>query len=422
MYKRYERYKDSGIEWIGEIPEHWGIGKLKFVLSLKSGTSISKDEYVDDGLYPIYGSNGIIGKTNKYNINKRSIIIGRVGASGELQISDRGWVTDNALIVNIIDSKIDFIYLFYWLSSLNLSDYASKTAQPLITGSTIKKLTLLNLPLVEQKAIANYLDHKTSEIDSLIAEKERLIEKLEEYKQSIITEAVTKGLDPNVKMKDSGIEWIGEIPEHWEISKVKYHSNINQKTLTEKTPDDYEIKYLDISNVDSNGKILKIEPMAFKDAPSRARRIVSDGDTIVSTVRTYLKAITCFDNIESNLVCSTGFAVLSPKESIEPKFLSYLMKSSLYVEEIVSRSVGVSYPAITASEIADLNLIVPPINEQKAIIDYIDDIVKNVENIIVDINCQIQNFKQYRQSLIYEAVTGKIDVREYEPERSEQLA
>jgi len=422
MYKRYERYKDSGIEWIGEIPEHWGIGKLKFVLSLKSGTSISKDEYVDDGLYPIYGSNGIIGKTNKYNINKRSIIIGRVGASGELQISDRGWVTDNALIVNIIDSKIDFIYLFYWLSSLNLSDYASKTAQPLITGSTIKKLTLLNLPLVEQKAIANYLDHKTSEIDSLIAEKERLIEKLEEYKQSIITEAVTKGLDPNVKMKDSGIEWIGEIPEHWEISKVKYHSNINQKTLTEKTPDDYEIKYLDISNVDSNGKILKIEPMAFKDAPSRARRIVSDGDTIVSTVRTYLKAITCFDNIESNLVCSTGFAVLSPKESIEPKFLSYLMKSSLYVEEIVSRSVGVSYPAITASEIADLNLIVPPINEQKAIVDYIDDIVKNVENIIVDINCQIQNLKSYRQSIIYEAVTGKIDVREYQTERSEQLA
>jgi type I restriction enzyme S subunit len=211
------------------------------------------------------------------------------------------------------------------------------------------------------------------------------------------------------------------IPEHWEISKVKYLAKINQKTLTDNTPEEYELNYLDISSVDSDGKVLHVEPMLFKNAPSRARRIVSDGDTLVSTVRTYLKAITWFEKADLNLICSTGFAVLTPKKTIEPKYLSYSMRSSLYIEEIVTRSVGVSYPAITATEIGRLEYLLPPLDEQGIIIEYIDKQTLKVENLILDVNRQIQKLKEYRQSLIYEAVTGKFDVREYDQTKQEVL-
>ena len=210
--------------------------------------------------------------------------------------------------------------------------------------------------------------------------------------------------------KDSGIEWIGEIPEHWSTSKIKYQADINSKTLNEKTPEIFEIEYLDISNVDSDGKIIKMEPMLFRDAPSRARRVVSDGDTLVSTVRTYLKAITWLNKVENNLICSTGFAVLSPKKTIEPKYLSYLVRSPLYVEEIVSRSVGVSYPAITSTEIGNLECIMPPqntnyINEQKTIANYLDKKTSEVDSLIADKEELIKKLEEYKQSIITEAVT-----------------
>ena len=440
MYKRYDKYKDSGVEWIGEVPEHWLLIRLKNAVEL-----VTRKSTKDDSNKPYIGLEHVqswIGKLiyaddESNNDNGPSEELANTFKPGQVLFGKlrpylaKGFLANihgrcSSELLVLEPEKVIPSYLLYivltegFIETVNSSTYGAK--MPRASWSFIGNMDIPQPTYENQKAISNYLDHKTSEIDFLIADKDELIKKLEEYKQSIITEAVTKGLNPDVKMKDSGIEWIGEVPEHWEISKVKYHSNINQKTLTDKTPDDYEINYLDISNVDSNGKILNIEPMVFKDAPSRARRIVSEGDTLVSTVRTYLRAITWFDSVKTNLVCSTGFAVLNPKESVEPKYLSFLMKSTLYVEEIVSRSVGVSYPAITASEIADLDLLLPPISEQKVIVDYIDDIVKNLENIIADTNCQIQNLKKYRQSLIYEAATGKIDVREYEPERSEQLA
>jgi len=272
---------------------------------------------------------------------------------------------------------------------------------------------LLTPSINEQKAIANFLDQKTAVIDDLIADKEKFIELLQEKRQAIITEAVTKGLNPNVRMKDSGIEWIGEIPEHWILSKIKYVSLINNKTLSESTDDDYEIDYIDISSVTSIGEIDGIQRLNFKDAPSRARRILSKGDTIVSTVRTYLKAIAFIENVQSNLICSTGFAVLTPLSKVVPKYLFYLMRSEKYVNEIVRRSVGVSYPAINASDIGALECAIPNKDEQKYIVEYLDNCTTQIDQLVNDIQTQIQKLKEYRQSLISEAVTGKIDVRDY---------
>jgi type I restriction enzyme S subunit len=214
-------------------------------------------------------------------------------------------------------------------------------------------------------------------------------------------------------MKDSGIEWIGEIPEHWILSKIKYVSLINNKTLSESTDDDYEIDYIDISSVTSIGEIDGVQSLNFKDAPSRARRILSKGDTIVSTVRTYLKAIAFIENTQSNLICSTGFAVLTPLSKVVPKYLFYLMRSEKYVNEIVRRSVGVSYPAVNASDIGDLECALPDRDEQMYIVEYLDNCTTQINQLVNNIQAQIQKLKEYRQSLISEAVTGKIDVREF---------
>ncbi len=446
MYKRYERYKDSGIKWIGEIPEHWELITLKRKFKVINGGTPKSEEstFWDDGnivwvtpddlsrnreMYINDSKRKITDKGIKHSsaslVPRNSLVISTRAPIGYVKIAGSNLSTNQGC-KSLTSKSYDVDEVYYYYTLLYKKDYLNVMGQ----GTTFTELSSYNLancpallpPNVEQKAISNYLDSIDSEIDSLIADKKALIQKLEEYKQSIITEAVTKGLNSNVKMKDSGIEWIGEIPEHWEISRVKYQADVNKRTLTDKVSGDYEINYLDISNVDSNGKVINIEPMLFENAPSRARRVVSNGDTLVSTVRTYLKAITWFDIVDPNFICSTGFAVLSPKDSILPKYLSFLMRSTLYIEEIVSRSFGVSYPAITANEIANLECLLPSRDEQHDIIKFIDHQLAYIENLILDVEIQIQNLKSYRQSLIYEAVTGKIDVRDYQPERSEQLA
>src|SRR5699024_1475391 len=188
----------------------------------------------------------------------------------------------------------------------------------------------------------------------------------------------------------------------------------------ESTDPDLNFNYIDISSVNSSGEIIRVEKMSFKDAPSRARRMLNQGDTLISTVRTYLQAITWIERTNNNLVGSTGYAVLTPRYNIEPKYLSYLMRSSIYIDTIVSMSNGVSYPATNSENIGNLLFIYPPRNEQKSIVNYIDSKIDNIVILKKKINNQITKLKEYRQALIYEAVTGKIDVQEMMKETEQE--
>lgn len=434
-FKRYERYKDSGVEWIGEIPEHWDNKKISWIFKIiGSGTtpSTSNLEYYD-GNVPWVNTgdlnDGYLYETSKmitdlalkdyptlkfYPIN--TLLIAMYGATiGKLSITKIVTTTNQACCALAQPKNANIKFTFYWLlaNRNHIIAMAYGGGQPNISQNLIKSLRISLPEKHEQNAIVNFLDQKTAEIDDLIADKEKLIELLQEKRQAIITEAVTKGLNPNARMKDSGIEWIGEIPEHWRLSKIKYESLINNKTLSESTDDDYEIDYIDISSVTSIGEIDGVQSLNFKDAPSRARRILSKGDTIVSTVRTYLKAIAFIENTQSNLICSTGFAVLTPLSKVVPKYLFYLMRSEKYVNEIVRRSVGVSYPAVNASDIGDLECALPDRDEQMYIVEYLDNCTTQINQLVNNIQAQIQKLKEYRQSLISEAVTGKIDVREF---------
>lgn len=430
---RYQAYKDSGIEWLSEVPEHWKIkrikdfssvvrggsprpaGDLKFyegdIPFLKVGDLTANEEvYLSTHTHTIKEA----GLTNTRFIPKNTLLLTNSGATlGIPKICTFPTTFNDGIAAFIYLNKIDKIFLFYILKNHTkyyLNQAALGQGQPNLNTDIIGNTFICFPPLSEQKSIAHYLDTATAKIDRKI---DLLTQKATQYgnlKQSIINEAVTRGLDRSVVMKDSGIEAVGDVPEHWKIMRIKEVAFINKRTLTEKTPKDYEFDYIDIGSITYGVKGFASEHMTFDNAPSRAKRIVKRGDTIISTVRTYLKAITSIDEDVSDLIVSTGFAVISPRRALFSKYFSYISTSSFIVEKICALSTGVSYPATNSSVIADLLCLIPPLSEQKAIADYLDTKTTQIDQIIQTINTQIEKLKELRKTLINDVVTGKIKV------------
>jgi len=163
--------------------------------------------------------------------------------------------------------------------------------------------------------------------------------------------------------KDSGVEWLGEVPTHWKARQLKFLCTHNDEVLTDSVPSNYEIEYVDIGSVSATEGILKTENMSIDNAPSRAKRIVRDGDVIISTVRTYLEAIAPIDNPPNNLIVSTGFAVIRPNRSLHKGYAAYCLRASGFIKEVVAQSVGVSYPAINASDLVNIKTPEPKYEE-----------------------------------------------------------
>lgn len=210
-------------------------------------------------------------------------------------------------------------------------------------------------------------------------------------------------------MKDRGIEWIGQIPQEWHVDRLKYCANLDREKLSEKTEPEYAFHYIDISSVTEYGGIGNTQEMMFEKSPSRARMVVQDGDTIISTVRTYLKAIAYIDGLEDH-ICSTGFCVVTPNEKLHPKFGYYLLQSDYFVQKIVSESVGVSYPAISSTEIGNMAIAIPSPENQARIAHYLDSKCAEIDALITAKEKTNALLKEQRQSIIYEAVTGKIAI------------
>lgn len=206
------------------------------------------------------------------------------------------------------------------------------------------------------------------------------------------------------EMKDSGVEWIGRMPKAWQYTPLKYLASCNDEVLTEATPEDYTFDYIDIGSVHTGNGIGICERMQFKDAPSRARRIVQDGDIIVSTVRTYLKAIAQVGNYDVPHIASTGFAVIRTKNA-NASFLKYALLSDNFVSQVEADSVGISYPAINASQIMAFKIPVPSIAEQTAIAAYLDKKCATIDAIITEAKASIEEYKSWKASVIFETVT-----------------
>ena len=204
--------------------------------------------------------------------------------------------------------------------------------------------------------------------------------------------------------KESGVQWLGQVPEHWEVKRLKYSATINDEALPETTDPDFEFSYVDIGSVNPVEGITNMETMIFENAPSRARRKVAPGDTIVSTVRTYLRAIAPIPETSEPLIVSTGFAVIRPRK-LSTGFLAYALRESCFVESVVARSTGVSYPAVNASEIGNIEIPLPAEDEQTAIANFLDRETGRIDTLVAKKRRLIALLKEKRTVLISRTVT-----------------
>ncbi len=434
-YPKYPKYKDSGMEWIGEIPEHWCLATVSRGYQVTLGKMLQNEaENKTDDLFPYLRASNIqsygvdfedvkemyfsLKEKYKLALKKNDLLVSEGGDAGrsvilEREIDDFLGFQNSINRVRPVGGNNERI-LHYWLNMLKNSGYidaiCNKATFTHYTAEKLKATPALYPPVNEQTAISHYLIDAIKKIASLISKQQQLIEILKEKRQAIITHAVTKGLDPNVPMKDSGIEWIGKIPQHWDAIPIKFVMSCNDETLPENTHPDTEMQYVEISDVSENKGITNFQEIKFSDAPSRARRIVKDGDIIISTVRTYLRAIATIKEPWKNTVVSTGFAVLRPR-SISQNFAKYALSANYFIERIVSESTGVSYPAINSEKLMNFRIVLPDSNSQNDISDYLDKIMSKLGLLIAKQEKMIELLNEHKTSLITQAVTGKIDVR-----------
>ena len=277
-------------------------------------------------------------------------------------------------------------------------------------------VTALLPPPEEQVQIVAYLRAQDAHIARFIKTKRDLIKLLTEQKLRIIDHAVTRGLDSSVALKASGIEWVGEVPEHWEVKPLKRWVRLNARTLGQKTSPDFEFRYVDIGSVQTGRLVKEPERIRFEAAPSRARRVLRRGDTIISTVRTYLKAIWYVGEDADDLIASTGFAVLTPGSGVEPEYLGYVIQSSPFVNRVTANSIGIAYPAIAETVLGRFPVALPPtVDEQQAIVAHIKTESAPLDDAIARTEEEIKLIREYRDRLIADVVTGQVDVRSWQP-------
>lgn len=441
---RYKKYKDSGIEWIGQIPFQWE--KLKIGRSFSrigSGTTpnTSNDEYYEGGEVNWLNTGDLndsyITSTSKkitklaleeistlklFPIN--SIVIALYGATigklGHLKIE----TTTNQACCVLTESKfIESRYLFYFL--LGARDFIISKAygggQPNISQDLIKQLYIITPSKMEQIQIVKFLDHQTAVIDKLICKKEKLIEKLKEKRQAIINEAVTKGLDPNAKMMDSGIEWLGKIPENWEIVKLKFFATTKFSSVDRHEYDEEnKVQVCHYPQAYKNEKInseteLSVGTCTNKELENFALR---KGQVIITKDSETADDIGVASFVEEdiqNAVCGYHLAMLETNYNLNSEFLfRYLQSKNVsYFFEINAN--GVTRFGLGKSTIENLPIPLPTELEQIEIVHFLNQQTAIIGKLIRKKERLIEKIKEYRRSLISEAVTGKIDVRDWEP-------
>lgn len=406
--KKERKMRDSGIPWIEEVPEGWEFSKIKYHCTMKSGDNITALDISDNGEYPVYGGNGLRGFYKIYNKNGNHILIGRQGAlAGNVHlVNGKFWATDHAVIVTL-KNDVFINYFFRMLESMNLNQYAFDTAaQPGLSVSRIMNLNIVLPNLKEQHRIADFLGSKCSEIDTLIEHLRARMESAKEYKKAVITEAVTKGLDKDAKMKDSGVEWIGEIPDGWKVVRFKHIASIKSNLVQ---PDKY-MKYPQIApdNIEKDtGRLLSHQTVEESGVIS-GNHLFYRGQILYSRIRPNLNKLTVapFDGL-----CS---ADMYPIESKLPTlFMVYSMLSTYFVSQVsLIIQDRVKMPKINQEELGEIKVAVPSQQEMLTIADYLDSKCSEIDALLQNYEYQIATLEEYKKSLIYEYVTGKKEVPE----------
>ena len=405
-------FKPTGVEWLGDIPEHWEVRRLKSVCRFTYGDSLASDERID-GAIPVFGSNGQVGYHICANTLGSCIIVGRKGSFGKIHYSlEPVFAIDTTFYIDSLNTEENLRFIYYLLEQLHLDSVSNDSAVPGLSREEAYQNIVAVPPKIEQSAIVDYLDNVNLMLRGGVSQKQELVELMDEYKRAVIQQTVTRGLDPDVPLKPSGVEWLGDIPEHWELSRLKQCFGINELTLPEITDPEFVFEYLEINAVGTGKLVGKPTKVKFGTAPSSARRVIKIGDTIVSKVRFNLQAIWFADHIDGDLICSTGFAVLTPGQYILPEYTRYMLMSEYIMSQGVAISTGVHYPTISDSLLGSIFACLPPLAEQATIVAYLDNLTSDIDAAIARTRREIELLEEYRTRLIADVVTGKLDVRE----------
>lgn len=422
--KKYDSYKDSGVEWIGEIPSHWDRIRIKNLVADKVTDGPHETPIWEEDGIPFISAEAI--KGNQIDLNfkrgyisteqhleycKKSKVI-----KNDILFCKSGSTTGKSALVNTdVDfgiwsplaiirankNKINYKFLFHSIQS-SLFQNQVETAWTFGTQPNIGMGALENLWIAipndeEQTAIANYLDNKTTQIETLIAKKERLIQLLEEERTAIINQAVTKGLDPTVPMKDSGIEWLGEIPEHWEVKKLKYvFDNLNSIRIPLSSEERGKMESRIYDYYGASGVIDQVENYLFE---GENILIGEDGANLLTRSKRLA------------FIASGKYWVNNHAHIIKPKSGNIKYLSELL--ELIDYSIwvtGSAQPKLTQEALMNIHLIEPTIEEQNQIANYLDEKLSQINLIKEKYQEEIELLKEYKTALISEVVTGKVDV------------
>jgi restriction endonuclease S subunits-like len=408
---RYERYKDSGIPWLGEVPEHWNVKRLKFLAKIQNGTDYKHVE-TNDG-YPVIGSGGQFAFANSYLYDGESVLLGRKGTIDKpLYVKGAFWTVDTMYYTEILKNTYPK-YFYYLTLTIDFGRYSTQTALPSMTQTALNNLIFAVPNYAEQTAIAHYLDTKLGEIDALIDKQQTLLEKLAEQRTAVITQAVTKGLNPAAPMKNSGVEWLGDVPAHWEVKRLRFTLSLNPVKSELNIPEDTLVSFVPMEAVNFD-KDLTLSEERNLDEVYKGYTYFKNGDVVLA------KITPCFENgksaIAQNLTNGIAFGttelhVLRSQDSINNHFLYYLIKSDSFMKIGESEMYGAGGQKRVPEEFIKNFLIgLPPYYEQVTIADYLDQETAKIDRLCETVNQTIGRLKEYRTALITQAVTGKIKV------------
>ncbi|EFD83137.1 restriction endonuclease subunit S [Klebsiella variicola] len=412
-YKAYPEYKDSGVEWLGLVPESWTVCRLKNLATIKNGQDY-KSVQTDDG-YPVMGSGGQFTFASKFMYDKPSVLLGRKGTIDKpLYINEPFWTVDTMYYTEL-NEGFDAKYLHYLALTIQFSRYSTNTALPSMTQEHLSNYKF-SVPKAEseRKKITEFLDLETAKIDNLIEKQQQLIELLKEKRQAVISHAVTKGLNPDVPMKDSGVEWLGEVPEHWEVSKFGYISLVVRGGSPRPAGDptlfngDYS-PWVTVAEITKDNEIYLDSTDTFLTKKgSEQCRVFKAGTLLLSNSGATLgvpKILSIDANANDGVV---GFELLN----IDHEY-AYFYLSTLTTNLRESIKQGSGQPNLNTEIVKSIAIPIPPENEIQRIVSFIKETIKLYSSIESGAMEQVKLLQERRTALISAAVTGKIDVRDW---------
>ena len=428
QFKQYPSYKNSGVEWLGDVPEHWGMNRLGVHFRNRKEKVSDKDfkplSVTKHGIVPQLehaaksdnGDNRKLVRKGDYVINSRS---DRKGSSGLADLDG------SVSLINIVLTPFKTIhpkFSHYLLRSYLFQEEFYKYGHGIVadlwtTNYEDMRNIHLALPSVsEQTQISNFLEQETTRIDNLIAKQEKLIELLEEQRKSIISHAVTKGLNPDAPMKDSGVEWLGDVPEHWNISKLRYYlDGIKDGTHGTHVSTTEGQLLLSGKNI-KNGKLVITDnerKISLEDHQKiTANGFPKKGDLLINVVGTIGQS--CIYELDTPISFQRSVCFLRANNKLKPNFLQRILESNLSQNQLKILTNKSTIGGVYMGDLVELIIPVVPIKEQNKITDYLDREIQEIVNCIDKQKLLIEKLIEYRTSIISHAVTGKIDVREFD--------